>query len=114
MRINDTDIYMTRGDSETFRIILYEEEEESKRNFIEGEDIVYFTVKTSTQTLHKVFQKIVTEFEDGKAVVHITPEDTKNLRYDTYFYDVQWTKNGSVTTIITPSKFIVGHEVTYE
>lgn len=114
MKINDTDIYITRGDSETFRVILYDEEEEIKRNFIEGEDTVYFTVKTSTQTLHKIFQKIKTEFEDGEAIIHIEPEDTKNLRYDTYYYDVQMVKNGSVTTIITPSQFIVGHEVTYE
>ena len=114
VKINDTDIYITRGDSETFRVILYDEEEEIKRNFIEGEDTVYFTVKTSTQTLHKIFQKIKTEFEDGEAIIHIEPEDTKNLRYDTYYYDVQMVKNGSVTTIITPSQFIVGHEVTYE
>jgi hypothetical protein len=114
MKINDTDIYITRGDSETFRVILYDQEEEAKRRFVGEEDTVYFTVKTSTQTIHKIFQKIVTTFEDGEAIINIEPEDTKDLRYDTYYYDVQMVKNGDVTTIITPSQFIVGHEVTYE
>lgn len=114
MRINGTDIFITRGDSETFNVTLYDELSDEKRNFIEGEDTVYFTVKTSTQTANKLFQHIIEEFEDGEAVIHITPQDTKELKYHEYVYDVQMVKNGSVTTIIRPSKFVVDDEVTYE
>jgi hypothetical protein len=114
MRINGRDIYITRGDSETFNVILYDEIADEQRNFVEGEDTVYFTVKASTQTANKIFQKIITTFEDGEAVIHIEPVDTRDLKYHEYVYDVQMVKNGSVTTIIRPAKFVVDEEVTYE
>jgi len=118
MRINGRDIYITRGDSETFRVILHDQETDTKRPFISG-DVVYFTVKTSTQTLNKIFQIIAedfpNDFEDGEAIIHIRPQDTKDLRYHEYVYDVQLVRQGGeVTTIITPSKFVVEEEVTYE
>lgn len=106
---------MTRGDSETFHVLLYDAIEEKQRPFVSG-DTVYFTVKTSTQTTKTVFDpKIITEFdEDGVAVVHIEPDDTKHLKYHEYVYDVQMVKEGgAVTTIITPSKFVIEEEVTY-
>jgi len=120
MRVNGTDIFMTRGDSETFRVSLYDQKAEEKVNFVEGVHTIYFTVKASTQTSTIVFQKIVTEFDDGEAVVHITPIDTRNLKYFAYVYDVQMNKEetstfpGEVTTIIKPSKFVIEDEVTYE
>jgi len=114
MRINGTDIFMTRGDSETFHVLLYDQIDEIERPFIEG-DTVYMTVKTSTQTAHKIFQKVITQFEDGQAVIHIEPVDTQGLKYHDYVYDVQMVKeDGSVTTIITPSRFVIEEEVTYE
>lgn len=115
MRINGTDIYITRGDSETINVSLFDQTDDTQRPFLSG-DTVYFTVKTSTQTTNKIFQYAITEFnEDGEALVHITPQDTKSLKYHEYVYDVQMVKeNGAVTTIITPSKFIVEEEVTYE
>jgi hypothetical protein len=48
-------------------------------------------------------------------VVEIDPEDTKDLRFGQYVYDVQWTQsNGTIITLVKPSKFIIEHEVTYE
>jgi hypothetical protein len=121
MRINDRDIYITRGDSESFRVVLYDQETETEKPFIDG-DRIYFTVKTSTQTANKIFQIIVENFENeennnnyGAAIVHITPQHTKDLKYHEYVYDVQLVRQGGeVTTIIIPSKFVVGEEVTYE
>ena len=113
MRINGRDIHMTRGDTERFEVSLYDLVSEIDRPFFEG-DIVYFTVKTSTQTKTKTFQKIVTNFEDGVAKFTIKPEDTRGLRYHEYVYDVQMIKEGNVTTIIPPSKFVIEEEVTYE
>jgi hypothetical protein len=118
MRINGTDIFITRGDSETFHVILHDQETDETRPFIDG-DVVYFTVKASTQTTNKIFQIIADDyeddFEDGEAIIHIRPQDTKDLRYHQYVYDVQLVRQGGeVTTIITPSKFVVEEEVTYE
>ena len=120
MRVNGTDIFMTRGDSERFEVSLFDKELEIQRNFVEG-DKVFFTVKTSTQTKEFKIQKIIESFNGngnaadvGKAIVIIDPEDTKDLKYHTYVYDVQMIRDGFVTTIIKPSKFVIEEEVTYD
>jgi hypothetical protein len=89
MRINGKDIYVTRGDSQVITIIHYDENHNPVK-FISGEDTVYFTVKTSAQTVQKAFQKTIINFTlEGEAVVQIDPEDTKDLRFGQYVYDVQ-------------------------
>jgi hypothetical protein len=89
MRINGKDIYVTRGDSQIITIIHYDENHNPVK-FISGEDTVYFTVKTSAQTVQKAFQKTIINFTlEGEAVVQIDPEDTKDLRFGQYVYDVQ-------------------------
>jgi len=115
MRVNGTDIYITRGDTERFEVSLFDKEDDIQRDFITG-DKVYFTVKTSTQTKEKIIQKTIENFTDGKAIVLLESSDTQDLKYYDYVYDVQMiTDNGStVTTIIKPSKFVVEEEVTYE
>jgi hypothetical protein len=114
MKVNGTEMYMTRGDNETITLELYDQDD-VKIPLIEG-DKVYFTVKTSTQTSNIIFQKIAQTFtEDDEAVFDIVPEDTKDLRYGDYVYDIQLTTvSGRVITIIRPSKFVIGSEVTYE
>jgi len=115
MRVNGTDIYITRGDTERFEVSLFDKEDDIQRDFITG-DKVYFTVKTSTQTKEKIIQKTIENFTDGKAIVLLESSDTQDLKYYDYVYDVQMiTDSGStVTTIIKPSKFVVEEEVTYE
>lgn len=112
MKVIGTNIYMTRGDSETITVSLRQEGAEIP--LVEG-DTIYFTVKTNSQTEDKVIQKVVTTFDDGKAIISILPEDTKYLPFTTFVYDVQLTRaDGSVITIIKPSEFVVEEEVTYE
>jgi hypothetical protein len=113
MRINGTDIFMTRGDSETFEVRLEDYDTGEKINFVQG-DVVKFTVKASTQTATVLIEKVITEFEDGEARVHIQPSDTNNLKYHSYVYDVQLNRQGNITTVIKPSKFVIEEEVTYE
>lgn len=114
LKINGTDIYMTRGDTEAITVVLHDKNEDIIP-FASG-DTVYFTVKQSTQTTIKSFQKVVTVFTpEGEAVIEIDPEDTKTLKYDDYVYDVQMVRSADgVTTVIPPSKFTIGEEVTYE
>lgn len=50
---------------------------------------------------------------NGKTVWHIRPEDTRDLEYGTYKYDVQIEmENGDVKTFIPISDFVVMHEST--
>ena len=104
---------MTRGDSETITISLTDTEDVAIP-FSTG-DTVYFTVKTDDRTSTKILQKTITSFVDGKAVISLLPSDTASLSYGVYMYDIQWNRSdGFKRTVITPSKFILESEITYE
>ncbi len=112
MIVEGTNISMIRGDTEHITVKLAEDGESVP--FEEG-DILYFTVKYNTSQEEKLLQKVITEFEDGEAIIEIAPDDTKELPFRTYIYDMQLTrKDGTVTTIIPPSRFTIKGEVTYE
>lgn len=113
MKIVGKNMSMTRGDSETITVSCLDING-LPLSLVDG-DIIFFTVKDNANTTTKILQKKVTSFTDGKAIVEITPSDTKLLKYKEYLYDVQLTRaNGTVSTIITPSKFTITEEVTYE
>ena len=114
MRIEGNTISMIRGDSESLTIRCQEPDGDA-HPFQEG-DKVYFTIKKSEYTQVKLFQKVVTAFgEEGEAQVEISPEDTREMDFGVYRYDVQLTdREGRVTTILPPGDFILCGEVTYE
>ena len=113
MKIQGTNISMIRGDSEVIKVSC-RDESGADIPLAEG-DIVYFTVKRSTNTEEKILQKIVTEFTEGVALITIFPKDTRELKPGIYYYDIQLNRaNGQVKTIIPPSKFTINAEVTYE
>ena len=113
MKIQGTNISMTRGDSEMIKVTV----KDTLGNIIPlvTGDTIYLTVRERMLSPTKIIEKIVTEFDDGQALIIINPEDTNNLRFTSYVYDIQLTKeNGSVKTIITPSNFTITGEVTYD
>ena len=100
------DISIVRGDSALFELNIVD----ANKNIYtpKEDDTITLTVKKSTCSKEVLFQK---QWEDGKFVIN--PEDTKDLRYGTYVYDVQLvTDSGWVDTIIPPHSFIVMGEVT--
>jgi glyoxylate utilization-related uncharacterized protein len=113
MKIQGTNISMTRGDSEAIKVIV----KDTLGNIIPliTGDTIYFTVRENILNTTKFIEKIITEFDDGKALININPQDTNNLRFTTYVYDIQLNKeNGTVKTIISPSRFTITGEVTYD
>lgn len=113
MIIQGTNISMTRGDSETIKVTV----KDTLGNVVPlvTGDTIYFTVREYIQSTTKIIEKIITEFDDGKALININPEDTNDLSYISYVYDIQLTKeNGTVKTIVTPSKLTITGEVTYD
>lgn len=106
--MSDYTIFITRGDNETVTVSC------DDRPFVEGDKIT-FTVRKSIYERKKIV-KTITEFtEDGKAIIEFLPKDTNNLAFGGYVYDVQLEdENGIVTTIIKPSSFVVGQEVSYD
>ena len=106
-------LYMIRGDTETIKVSC--KDAQGVDVPLEDGDTLYFTVKRNTNTEEKILQKIVTEFTDGVALITIFPEDTKELKTCSYYYDIQLNRaNGQVNTIIPPSTYTIKAEVTYE
>ena len=113
MEIIQNAISMIRGDSETITVSC-KDASGLYTPFIDG-DKIYFTVKKSVNDTVKVLQKVVTTFDDGKAIIEIRHDDTKDIECGVYMYDIQLSKlDGTVTTIIKPSRFVLNNEVTYE
>jgi len=107
-------ISMTKGDTESIAIRAVNPRTGEPIPFEEG-DTVFFTVKFTESSERVLFQKRITEFEDGAAVVAIFPEDTKPLEVGKYRYDGQLTDRfGNVYTIVKPSDFVVTGEVTWD
>ena len=100
-------IILTRGDSAELVVSLtdnlgipYE---------IQNEDIITFSMKQNLGDIAPVLVKVVR----GTNVFNFVPSDTANLPFGKYLYDIQLTTaSGEVYTVITPSNFMVGEEIT--
>lgn len=102
------DIKMIRGDTARFEIEILNQNEEPY-SLQEGDKLV-FTVKKNVSTRCVALQKQIT----GETFT-ITHDDTKNMAYGEYVYDVQLTQaNGDVTTVIPPSSFYLDKEVNFD
>lgn len=104
-------INLTRGDSGVLNLKCTNGE----TSYLETGDVLYLTVKKDIYTKDIIFQKLITNFYEDSAIIEIQPENTKNLDYGVYKYDIQLTKvDGTINTLIPPSDFVVSGEVTYE
>lgn len=78
-------------------------------------DELYFTVKENTKTKGFILQKTLDDMDfDGEGFYHFTiePEDTNNLQYWNYAYDVEVIQN-DVKTTVSIGKFVLLPEVTW-
>jgi hypothetical protein len=104
-RIENDVIKLTRGDTAQFVITPYSSDG-SEYELKDG-DVVTFTVKKNTYDKQVLIQKTGLEVE-------IKPEETNDLTYGTYKYDVQMTfADGRIDTFIGPSDFVLTEEVTF-
>lgn len=104
-RIENDQIYLTRGDSAGFDVSIYNGT--TPYTLQEG-DILTFTVRQNLYSA-KVIEKTGTTIH-----FDLEPADTKDLQFGDYLYDIQLTfANGEINTIIPPSLFQVMGEVTY-
>lgn len=98
-------MYLTRGDTAQFTITP-KRSDGTVYELQEG-DVVEFTVKKKTSDSAAVISKVGLDVE-------IAPQDTCELRYGVYKYDVQLTfADGRVDTFIGPCDFAITEEVTF-
>lgn len=120
LTIINTDLYVTRGDSASLSVEIDVQKCRCSEPyyFTKGERL-YFTVKKSTKTKDFLFQKVYDFDRDGSpdentVVFKILPEDTENIPFGKYTYDVELiTASKDKYTVIKPSLFEVLPEVTY-
>lgn len=105
VKADENKIYIQRGNNATFSIELVDESTGEPYDF--SEDTVVFTVKRFLTDREPLLQKTVVN-----GMVTITTEDTNELNFGQYFYDVTLlAKNGILSTVIGPAPFVVGEVV---
>lgn len=109
--VDNNKIYLTRGDNADFTLTLegYEAQEG---------DVLTFTVKKNCQDKQALIQKTL----DAELKFTIEHDDTKDLQFGDYWYDVQL-KRATVDendnevetydTVIIPHVITIGGEVTW-
>lgn len=80
-------------------------------------DEIYMTVKRSAEHPQFIFQKSLSKgtierTDPGEYQFEIEPEDTDNLPYGTYVFDIELIKKNEIKTTFV-GKFIITHEVTF-
>lgn len=105
MKVNGTNLEMVRGDSESIAVTFSNYDPQPG-------DKVEMTVRRNVRS-NAVIRKSVNHFSGRTAIISLAPEDTERLDPGKYVYDVQLTYGGAVKTIIPPSTFNIGEDVTY-
>lgn len=106
---SDGTIRLTRGDTARISVYINNDINDTEYNISET-DILTFTVKKSVSDKTPYISKTIT----GSNLFHIKPEDTTNLQFGNYKYDVQLTtESGDVYTVIGPNTFEIMKEVTW-
>ena len=120
-KISGNNIYLTRGDSAAIELQVVNGE--NPYDF--SEDEVKFSLKKRLSDKQPLIQKTFGNYdsETDKASITIEPEDTAGLDFGDYLYDIQLKHTEepeqegddpvvTVDTIIVPSTFTIGAEVT--
>lgn len=104
LEIIDNDITLTRGDTAVIDFSLDNYE-------VATGDSIVLTVKKTVNDTTNVFQKTL-DVDNAQFVIE--HNDTKDLAYGKYMYDIQLTTaEGKVFTVITPHYFVLDSEVTF-
>mgnify|MGYP003429659358 FL=1 len=105
--ITDDEVILTRGDSADINVKITDANGDIYTP-AEG-DVIKFTLKKNCETSDIIIQKTLVN-----SVISLQPADTKDLPYGTYYFDVQLTTAGAdVYTVVSPHRFIIDKEVTF-
>lgn len=104
-------IEIVRGTTLPINITVMDESNKL-RSLADGEKII-FGIKRKESDKDPIFSKVATKDIDGTFNVTITPDDTANLDYGKYFYDVSLQSGENFFNIIEASPFIIRINVTY-
>lgn len=104
-------VQLTRGDTARLTVDIECELADGKKEpyAVQEGDILTLSLKRHSTDFKPCLQKVV----KGSADFHIKPEDTAELDFGSYVYDVEiFTAEGDVYTVIENKTFKIGVEVT--
>lgn len=116
-KIEDTKVFLTRGDTFQATITIYKDDTESEVYTPEEGDVIRFALKRSKMNSgnREFVDKtplILKEIPIDTLILEIEPEDTKNLDFGTYTYDIELTTtDGIVSTFIADATLVLTPEV---
>lgn len=102
-----------RGDSKTF---TFQRKDKDKNVITEKPDKMYLTIKQNEYEKQALIQKTFDNgirFENDTYYVEFKPEDTDNLNFGEYVYDIE-TINGDIVKTIKKDTFVIENEVTHK
>lgn len=115
LKINKTDISLTRGDSAYISFSLKDNTGSPVR--LERVDRVRVQVRDKNIDGELLFEGLVDhDYDSGTIVWHIRPSDTTDLSIGTYYWDaqVEFAAHGDIYTFVDVSRFNVLPEITYD
>lgn len=102
-------IQLTRGDTARLSVTITNDQANSEYEIADG-DTLTLTVRKNPRDKTIVLQKSVV----GSGNFYIAPEDTQEISFGKFSYDIQLTTaGGDVYTVITPNTFEILEEVTW-
>ena len=100
--MEDKYIRMTRGDTLSFGIQVYDE---TGTPFGQDLERAHFTCKSNRSDARYLFQKSlsdgISKVGQGSYVVRVAPNDTADAKPGKYFYDLEIGCNGDVFTVMS-------------
>lgn len=112
--MKNKNLTLTRGDTQTLTINL--KDKTGEPIIVSEEGQLYFTVKGDYNITDYLFQKRIghgIEYnENGGYSISILSEDTENLEFGNYVFDIEYKDKGIVKTVLI-GEFVITKEVTY-
>ena len=108
LEITKDAIHLTRGDNANIIVTIRDAAGEVYE--LQSGDKLYFTMKQNCETTDVILQKNITH----NSTIAIEHDDTKDLQYGVYKFDVQLkTAGGEIYTVIDPHDFYIEKEVNF-
>ena len=102
LKIEDNNIFLTRGDSATIEITIYQPD--GVKPYVPAtNDKIIFTVKNNVNN-HEI--ALIKEF-DSNLSISLIKNDTINLNFGKYYFDVRLENSTEYDTILTEGTFYV-------
>lgn len=109
-KMEQQDIEIVRGTTNTFSISVFNDEGEPY-DLQSGETLI-FGIKKDPRELTNLIQKTVAEGTGGVYIVELTPDDTADVPFGKYFYDVSVKSGADFFNVIETSVFDIKKNVT--